>query len=168
MIDVGRIQRHGRGKKMAEALEFEKADEHGNPIKRLKALNINSPRKPRAKKQRIDTTEASLDEDDLEYQDADTVESESTSASEPLELDGQDTFQPNAEVSSLLYCFHSANFTCRSLPSYHPRRSLLQDGELPESACAQSQRSRQRLLTKSNLSAARKACAATWKHPKKS
>jgi hypothetical protein len=43
MIDPGRVQHAGRGGKMAEAIELEKVDEHGKPVKRLMACQ---PRKP--------------------------------------------------------------------------------------------------------------------------
>jgi hypothetical protein len=113
MTGMGRIQRSGRGKKMAEALEYEKADDEGNPIKRPTNVTVRRPRKPRqTKKQRIDTTEmgASSDEEDHDYQesvqDTEPAESESTS---PSEGDRQDTLPSNAEASSffLTYCFHS-------------------------------------------------------------
>jgi len=95
---------------MAEALEYEKTDEHGDPIKRLTTrttLTVCPPRKSRqAKKQRIDPTEvgASSDEDDRDYQDTKPVESESTS---PSEGNCQDTLPSNAEASSLLCVFVS-------------------------------------------------------------
>jgi hypothetical protein len=104
---------------MAEALEYEKTDKHGDPIKRLTAgttPTVRPPRKSRqAKKQHIDTTEvgASSDEDDRDYQDTEPVESKSTS---PSEGDCQDTLPSNAEASSLLHLFvfiltHAAIYT---------------------------------------------------------
>jgi hypothetical protein len=97
---------------MAEALEYEKTDEHGDPIKRLTTGTTHTVRPPRTsrqakKKQRIDTTEvgASSDEDDRDYQDTEPVESESTS---PSEGDCQDTLPSNAEaspLSTLLFLF---------------------------------------------------------------
>lgn len=99
---MGRVQRSGRGRKMAEALEYEKADDDGNPIKRPATLTVRPPRKSRqAKKQRIDTAEmgASSDEDDRDYQDTEPAESESTS---PSDRDCQDILPSNAEASSLL------------------------------------------------------------------
>lgn len=160
------IQRSGRGGKMAEALAHEKADEHGNPIKRFTTLTVGPPRKSRqAKKQRIDTAEAvaSSDEDDHDYQDTEPVESESTSPSEP---DCQDAIPSNAEAIFILclivlfLCMRQS--ICRSQISYHPRRSPLVDGVLLESACGQSQRRRLR----SNLSVALRACAAITNHAK--
>jgi hypothetical protein len=117
MIGMGRIQRSGRGRKMAEALEHEKADDDGNPIKRLTNVTVRPPRKSRqAKKQRIDPTEvgAPSDEDDHDYQDTEPAESVSSS---PSEGDCQDTLPSNAEVSShfLSYCFHSD--TCGNQPA---------------------------------------------------
>ena len=84
---------------MAEALASEKADEHGNTIKRFTTVTACPPRKSRqAKKQRIDTTEAaaSSDEDDHDYQNTEPVESESTSLSEG---NCEDLLPSNAEVS---------------------------------------------------------------------
>jgi len=103
MIGLGRIQRterSGRGRKMAEALQHEKVDEHGKPIRRLTAVTTGLPRKSRqAKKQRVDTTEiASSDEDDRDHQDTEPAESESTT---PSESNCQDTLPSNAEVSFL-------------------------------------------------------------------
>jgi hypothetical protein len=101
MIGLGRIQRAGRGRKMAEALQHEKVDEHGKTIKRLTAVTMGLPRKFRqAKKQHVDTTEiaASSDEDDHDYQDTELAESESTS---PSESNCQDTLPSNAEASFL-------------------------------------------------------------------
>jgi hypothetical protein len=99
LIGVGRIQRCGRGRKMAEALEHEKVDEHGKPIKRLTAVSVGSRKSRQAKKQRIDTTDLAFsDEDDRDYQDTELVESESTS---PSESNCQDTLPSNAEASFL-------------------------------------------------------------------
>ncbi|KAF8485553.1 hypothetical protein F5888DRAFT_1911735, partial [Russula emetica] len=101
---LGRIQRSGRGRKMAEALEYEKADNDGNPIKRLTTLTVRPPRKSRqVKKQHIDTTDmgASSDEDDCDYQDTEPAELESESSS-PSEGDCQDTLPSNAEVADIL------------------------------------------------------------------
>jgi hypothetical protein len=101
-IGLGRNQRSGRGRKMAEALQHEKVDEHGKTIKRLTAVTIGLPRKSRqAKKQRVDTTEiiASSDEDDRDFQDTESAESESTS---PSESNCQDALLPsNAEACFL-------------------------------------------------------------------
>jgi hypothetical protein len=86
---------------MAEALAYEKADEHGNTIKRFTAIAGRPPRKSRqAKKQRIDTAEAaaSSDEDDHDYQNTEPAESESTSHSEG---NCEDLLPSNAEVSFL-------------------------------------------------------------------
>lgn len=102
VLGLGRIQRSGRGRKMAEALEYEKADNDGNPIKRLTTLTVRPPRKScQVKKQRIDTTDmgASSDEDDCDYQDTEPAELESESSS-PSEGDCQDTLPSNAEASS--------------------------------------------------------------------
>lgn len=85
---------------MAEALAHEKADEHGNTIKRFTAVTARPPRRSRqAKKQRIDLTEAaaSSDEDDHDYQHTEPAESESTSHSEG---NCDDLLPSNAEVSS--------------------------------------------------------------------
>jgi hypothetical protein len=99
LTGLGRTQRSGRGRKMAEALQHEKVDEHGKPIKRLTAVNVGSRKSRQAKKQRVDTTElASSDEDDHDYQDTEAVESESTS---PSESNCQDALPSNAEASFL-------------------------------------------------------------------
>ena len=95
---------------MAKALEYEKTDKHGDPIKHLTTgttLTVCLPRKShQAKKQHIDPTEvgASLDEDDCDYQDTEPVESKSIS---PSEGNCQDTLPSNAEASSLLCVFVS-------------------------------------------------------------
>ena len=83
LTGLGHTQHSGRGRKMAEALEHEKVNEHGKPIKCLTAVNVGSRKSRQAEKQRVNTTElASLDEDDHDYQDTEAVESESTSPSE--------------------------------------------------------------------------------------
>ena len=43
MIDPGHVQHAGWGGKMAEAIELEKVDEHGKPVKHLMA---HQPWKP--------------------------------------------------------------------------------------------------------------------------
>lgn|ERR1700761_1093059 len=108
---AGRIPRAGRGMKMAEALEFEKADELGNPIKRLTAatLPVRHPRKPRqVKKQRIESTAItdvaaaalvlSSDENDLDYEATEPAESEDSA---PSECDSVEMVPSNAEVGTL-------------------------------------------------------------------
>ncbi|KAI0278368.1 hypothetical protein BGY98DRAFT_933850 [Russula aff. rugulosa BPL654] len=72
---LGCIQRSGQGGKMAEVLQYEKADEHGKPIKHFTeatAVTVHRSRKARrkAKKQCIDITEVAVssDEDDYDYQ----------------------------------------------------------------------------------------------------
>jgi hypothetical protein len=115
MIGIGRIQRNGRGRKMAEALEYEKADEHGNPIKRLLPPAVGPHRKARqVKKQRIDTSgvEASSDEDNHSYRDTEPAESESTSSSES---ECQYTLPSNAEASFLFLSDFICPHTCRNL-----------------------------------------------------
>jgi len=173
MIGLGCLQHSGQGRKMAKALEYEKTDKHGDPIKCLTTgttLTVCPPQKScQAKKQRIDPTEvgASLDEDDCDYQDTKPVESESTS---PSEGNCQDTLPSNTEASSLLCIFvlfwHMQQSTYRLQRSYHLRWSPLWDEVLLESAHIQSQQ----LLLRSNLSAALQVHAATtnWmKHVKK-
>ncbi len=94
---LGCSQHSGQGGKMAEALVHEKADEHGNPMKRFMALTVHSPRKShQSKKQRTDTTEVAglSDEEDCDYQDTEPAESESASPSESDSL-------CNAEACSL-------------------------------------------------------------------
>jgi hypothetical protein len=96
-VGVGRIQRARRGGRMAEALQHEKADEHGNPIKRLTGTATTRPlRKARqVKKQRVDVVTS--DEDDHDYQN-NTEPAESESAS-PSESDSVLLLPSNAEVS---------------------------------------------------------------------
>jgi len=83
---------------MAKALEFEKADELGNPIKRLAVGSAATPHPPRkariAKKPRINMTEAivSSDEGDLNYEATEPVESGT------LLSEGDDVLPSNAEV----------------------------------------------------------------------
>jgi hypothetical protein len=85
-IKKGRIQRSGRGEKMAEALRFEKADEHGNPIRRLNAPIAGAPRKPRqVKKPRVDRDTIvviSTDDEDLNYKTTEAEESEGSTDEE--------------------------------------------------------------------------------------
>jgi hypothetical protein len=71
-ISRTRAQRTGRGEKMAEALKFEKADELGNPIRRLAAVGPTRVRKQRVvkKKQRVDpeiVVVVSSDDNDTDY-----------------------------------------------------------------------------------------------------
>ncbi|KAF8502580.1 hypothetical protein F5888DRAFT_1904208 [Russula emetica] len=134
---LGRIQRSGRGRKMAEALEYEKADNDGNPIKRLTTLTVRPPRKSRqVKKQRIDTTDmgASSDEDDCDYQDTEPAELESESSS-PSEGDCQDTL-PSCHrrcfVRSLTWCFGSRVLkTLCPLSSYGEFTEICNRGNAP-------------------------------------
>jgi hypothetical protein len=69
---------------MAEALQFEKADEHGNPIKCLTGTLCPLQKPRQTKKQCTDVTEVvvSSDEDNHNYQDMESVKSVSTSPSE--------------------------------------------------------------------------------------
>lgn len=70
---------------MAKALQHEKVDEHGKPIKCLTAVTLDLPQNfCQAKKQHVDTTDiaVSSDEDDHDYQDTELAESESISPSE--------------------------------------------------------------------------------------
>lgn len=138
-MDSGRIQRAGRGEKMAEALELEKVDEHGKPIKRLAA---HPPRKPRqAKKQQVDTVDTAgfSDVDDDDYEDLPPLGSRATSTSES---DSDDMLPSNAEVCIFLVCYFRPDAGWASgyrLPiSFHPRPSLLWGEALPESAHAPS------------------------------
>ena len=80
MIGLGCLQHSGWGRKMAEALEYESTDKHGDPIKCLTTrttLTVHPPRKScQAKKQCINPTEvgASSDKDDHNYQDTNRAE----------------------------------------------------------------------------------------------
>ncbi|KAM6503718.1 hypothetical protein JOM56_000661 [Amanita muscaria] len=92
--EQGRSRRAGRGGKMAEVLQFEKADEHGNPIKRL---ILHPPRLPPAK-QCADTTPVvvvSSEDDDHNYKDPGPLEHGSTSSTES---ESQSMLPSNAEV----------------------------------------------------------------------
>jgi hypothetical protein len=94
---------------MAEALEFEKADEYGNPVKRPA---VRPPGKLRqAKKQRVATTAtaASSDEDDCDYvaQGSQELESESSSNSGS---DLSDILPSNAEVVDCFIILSSHSF----------------------------------------------------------
>jgi antitoxin (DNA-binding transcriptional repressor) of toxin-antitoxin stability system len=95
MIDPGRVQRAGWGGKMAEAIELEKVDEHGKPVKRLMACQPQKPRQ--GKKQLADTMGimVSSDDDDRDYDDLPPLESVVTSDSES---DPDGTLPSNAEV----------------------------------------------------------------------
>jgi hypothetical protein len=122
MIDPGHVQRAGRGGKMAEAIELEKVDEHGKPVKRLMA---RQPRKPRqGKKQLADTTgiTTSSDDDDRDYDNLPPLESVVTSDSES---DSDDTLPSNAEVFiitvSLFHC------DIRAYPAVDCQHSSVQD-----------------------------------------
>jgi hypothetical protein len=78
---------------MAEALQFEKADEHGNPIKRL---ILHPPRLPQTK-QCADTTPVvvSSDDDDHDYKDPGPLEHGST---ESTESESQNMLPSHVEV----------------------------------------------------------------------
>jgi len=84
---------------MAEALEFEKVDEHGNPVKHYFGPTSHKPQK--AKKPRVDigtsVTLGSLDEDDHDFECPEESESDSKS-------DGKsdDVLPSNAEVLRLV------------------------------------------------------------------
>ena len=151
---------------MAEALQFEKADEHGNTIKRFTGGTAGPLRKSRrAKKQRIDPNDvvASSDEDDCDYEGTELADSESTSVTESDRVS-------NAEVTSLplvMVVFLSSSrmwqsmiSICRSRPSYPQRLSRLWGGVLQESARAQSQQH----LLRSNQSPALGAWTVTRAH----
>lgn len=95
----GRVQRAGQGGKMAEAIELEKVNEHGKPVKCLMACQ---PRKPQqGKKQLADTTGimASSDDDNRNYDNLPPLESVVTSDSES---DSDDTLPSNAEIANIL------------------------------------------------------------------
>ena len=122
MIDPGRVQHAGWGGKMAEAIELEKVDEHGKPVKHLMA---HQPWKPRqGKKQLADTMgiTTSSDDDDRDYDDLPPLESVVTSDSES---DSDDTLPSNAEVFiitvSLFHC------DIRAYPAVDCRHSSVQD-----------------------------------------
>jgi hypothetical protein len=88
--------------KMAEALELEKVDEDGKPLKRLAA---HLPRKLRqAKKRRVDTVDIACisDVDDDDYEDVPPLGSTMTSTSES---DSDDMLPSNAEVCFFLFCY---------------------------------------------------------------
>ena len=98
-IDARRIQRAGQGKKMAQALAFEKVDEHGKPVKHYLASTDRKPQK--AKRPRIDTgtmvASGSSDEDDQDFEGPNGSESETESDS-----DSVDMLPSNAEVCHLI------------------------------------------------------------------
>ena len=103
-LDQRRIPRSGCGAKMAEALAFEKADEHGNSVKHLTARPPGNLRKVTTKvtKQRADVAAAeSSDDEDDDYE-------EPEAASSPRSNAGDDLIPSNAEVSFivLLLTFH--------------------------------------------------------------
>lgn len=84
---------------MAKAIELEKVDEHGKPVKCLMA---RQPRKPQqGKKQLADTMGimASSDDDDRDYDNLPPLESVVTSDSES---DSDDTLPSNAEIANIL------------------------------------------------------------------
>jgi hypothetical protein len=114
LIDVGRIQRAGRpgrGKKMAEALEFEKADEHGNPDKRYTGTISRKPQKSKSKRPRFETdvavTLGSSDEDDLDFECPEESDSDSESVS-----DSADILPSNAEVLHVVNLFLQVLMCC--------------------------------------------------------
>jgi hypothetical protein len=112
-----RVQRAGRGEKMAEALAFEKTDELGKPIKRLNKTapsgSSGSSRRRAVKKQRIVPTvvvvSSDSDDDDTDFVATELAtepeDSEYESASSgvwPNEF--EEVFPSNAEVRyNLLY-----------------------------------------------------------------
>src|SRR6266581_4028416 len=101
-LDAGHVQRAGRGKKMAEALHFEKVDEDGNPDKRYLGSTASTSRKPqKAKKPRVDTgttlTLGSSDKDDHDFECPEKSESDSTS-----DTDSDGVLPSNAEVLHLV------------------------------------------------------------------
>jgi hypothetical protein len=100
ILDPRRPQRAGRGEKMADAIELEKVDEDGKPIKRLAP---RLPRKPRqTSKRHVDTAatenDKSTDKDDQDY-DMPELESPSDSDSDG---DLSDAPLSNVEVWHLL------------------------------------------------------------------
>jgi hypothetical protein len=88
---------------MAQALAFEKVDEHGNPIKCSSVHTSRNPRK--TKKPCIDTgatvTPALSDEDDRNFESPKSSESESKSGS-----DSDGVLPSNAEVRHAVIIFH--------------------------------------------------------------
>jgi hypothetical protein len=137
---------------MAEALKAEKADELGNPIKRLTATARPRPRP--AKKARVDTPvaradtpviEVSSDEEDLDYEatecatdPAETEDELSEWLSEfPSMDDSIEVLPSNAEVRSFLFLLFFPFLHIYRLPTCsHPRQSQKWGGALPESGCA--------------------------------
>lgn len=140
---------------MAEALKAEKADELGNPIKRL-TVTARPPRAQAAqrpaKRPRVETPvaradtpviEVSSDEEDLDYDATDSgtdpAESDDGFSSEwPGEVDSIEMLPSNAEVRSFFiftFSFHSDALnrlpTCSRL-----RRSQKWGGAPLESECA--------------------------------
>ncbi len=129
MAGPDQIQCSGQGAKMADVLQHEMADKHGNPMRHFMALAAHQSQKShQAKKRHIETTEVAItsDENDCDYHDTEPVESKSSSSSE-----SDSHHSPsNAEISSLcvtvsILTYVLTYYTCRSLTSYHLRQSLM-------------------------------------------
>jgi hypothetical protein len=115
---------------MAEVLEFEKADEHGNPDKRYIGTISHKPQKPKFKRPHFETdmavTLGSSDEDDHDFECPEESDSDSDSVS-----DLADILPSNAEVLHLsIYSFRYlcvvyARLLISSLPKLSPRQGVV-------------------------------------------
>jgi hypothetical protein len=100
MIDHVHSQHAGRGGRMAEALEAEKADEYGNPIRRLAARPLQQVHQS---KKQSDTAaiDAPSDEGDHNYEESGTTSS-AESNSENYVMNSRSISSCHARISMLV------------------------------------------------------------------